>query len=85
MTSYQLRKDYQDLVLPYLVCKLCDANVLEDLSHVLLDCEANNQVGTQIIDCVAPVEISNYQQVILLQMDVNPTHELATVWCSQYH
>ena len=62
------------------LCKLCSSDVIEDLSHALIECSANDQIGEQIVSVATRCSTNDWPKIITLQMELDPSTELSVVW-----
>ena len=75
MTFFHAKQDCSDLE-----CTLCDANAIGDLTHSLITCSYNGEVGQFLLDRLHHV-LPNLlpHQVILLNFDVEHDKQLPLV------
>ena len=76
MTFFHAKQDCSDLE-----CTLCDANAIGDLTHSLITCSYNGEVGQFLLDRLHHV-LPNLlpHQVILLNFDVEHDKQLPLVY-----
>ena len=52
---------------------------IDDIPHALVHCQANEEVGTALLNCISDYSGLNSMIVINLQMELNPGQELPVV------
>ena len=62
------------------MCKLCLANVQEDLLHALIRCPANHGIGEAVLLCLPIQNGVQDEHVIQLQHDLDSPLQLPVVW-----
>ena len=60
-------------------CKLCNTDI-EEISHALITCTANNDIGWKILEAAGLDRNINLKQIVNLQMELEPSKELPVVW-----